>query len=254
MRHVVWFSCGAASAMVAFFVLQKHKRAILAYCNTRGEHPDNKRFRADCEKWLGKGVRVLTNKHYTDHFDVMERTGWINSPQGAQCTVKLKKELRFKFQRVDDIQYFGYTIDEKHRADRFEESFPEVNAKFPLIEMGLTKENVVGMLDTLGIAIPEMYKMGYRNNNCIGCCKGGMGYWNKIRVDFPEHFKRMAEIERKVGATCLKEKIKGSEDSTPLYLDTLDPKRGDHKDLEISCDFVCQSVLNDNGVKVLLRL
>ena len=32
--------------------------------------------------------------------------------------------------------------------------------------------------------------MGYNNNNCIGCIKGGMGYWNKIRVDFPEVFEK----------------------------------------------------------------
>lgn len=64
----------------------------------------------------------------------------------------------------------------------------------------------MGMLWKAGIEIPAMYKMGYNNNNCIGCVKGGMGYWNKIRKDFPEVFNRMAVIEREVGATCLKDK------------------------------------------------
>ena len=31
-----------------------------------------------------------------------------------------------------------------------------------------------------------MYDLGYPNNNCIGCIKGGMGYWNRIRKDFPD--------------------------------------------------------------------
>lgn len=62
----------------------------------------------------------------------------------------------------------------------------------------------MGMLWKAGIKIPAMYKMGYNNNNCIGCVKGGMGYWNKIRKDFPEVFAQMAQIERDVGATCLR--------------------------------------------------
>ncbi len=37
-----------------------------------------------------------------------------------------------------------------------------------------------------------MYDLGYPNNNCIGCVKGGMGYWNKIRKDFPEVFQKRA--------------------------------------------------------------
>lgn len=35
-----------------------------------------------------------------------------------------------------------------------------------------------------------MYDLGYANNNCIGCVKGGIGYWNKIRIDFPEESDR----------------------------------------------------------------
>ena len=41
-----------------------------------------------------------------------------------------------------------------------------------------------------------MYDMGYPNNNCIGCVKGGMGYWNHIRKDFPEVFDSRAKLER----------------------------------------------------------
>ncbi len=58
-----------------------------------------------------------------------------------------------------------------------------------------------------------------------------MGYWNKIRVDFPDVFERRAKQEREIGHTC----IKG------VYLDELDPYRGriDDEILE-DCSFVCQ--------------
>jgi hypothetical protein len=80
-----------------------------------------------------------------------------------------------------------------------------------------------------------MYKLGYNNNNCIGCVKGGIGYWNKIRKDFPERFNRMAQIERIVGASCLKE-----QDGTRLFLDELDPNRGVNvKPIVPDCSLTC---------------
>jgi hypothetical protein len=49
-----------------------------------------------------------------------------------------------------------------------------------------------------------MYKLGFHNNNCIGCVKGGMSYWNMIRKHFPEEFDKMAKLERELGRSCLK--------------------------------------------------
>ena len=44
-------------------------------------------------------------------------------------------------------------------------------------------------------------------NNCIGCVKGGMGYWNKIRRDFPERFEEMAALEKEIGRKICKRTI-----------------------------------------------
>lgn len=232
MRTIAWFSCGAASAVASYLTPE----AELVYCDTGGEHPDNKRFLSDIERWLGKKVTILKNEKYIDHMDVCEKERYVNGPNGARCTVELKKVQRFKFQEPDDIQIFGYTVEERDRAEKFCASFPEINAKFPLIEKGLTKENCIGLIREVGVAIPKMYLLGFNNNNCIGCVKGGMGYWNNIRKHFPDHFNRMALIERKVGHSC----IKG------IFLDELDPVRGHAaKEPEIVCDFVCQSVIND---------
>ena len=73
--------------------------------------------------------------------------------------------------------------------------------------------------------------LGYKNNNCIGCVKGGMGYWNKIRVDFPDVFERRAVLERRIEGTC----IKG------VYLDELAEDRG-HKQAPIceDCGIFCE--------------
>lgn len=232
MRIVVWFSCGKNSAVAGKLALQKYKGEDIhfVYCDTGGEHPDNKRFLKDCEKWFGQAIEILKHPKYNNHFEVCEHERFIVSPYGARCTVELKKRLRFEYQQPDDIQVFGYTLDEKHRAKRFNEAYPEIETDFILIDEGLTEANCLGILWQSGIELPEMYKMGYNHNNCLGCVKGGAGYWNKIREDFPDIFNRMAKLERNIGARI-----------NDVFLDELDPKGGNFKhDEPISCDFVCE--------------
>lgn len=90
------------------------------------------------------------------------------------------------------------------------------------------------MIERAGLRLPAMYELGYRNNNCVGCPKGGLGYWNKIRVDFPVHFGRMAELERDLNYAC------HHDEKGPIFLDELDPGRGDYPtEEEIECSLLC---------------
>ena len=80
-----------------------------------------------------------------------------------------------------------------------------------------------------------MYDLGYTNNNCIGCVKGGMGYWNKIRKEFPEVFSSRAKLERDIGHSC----IKG------VFLDELDPNRGRNDEVIPDCGIMCEIALHE---------
>jgi hypothetical protein len=159
--------------------------------------------------------------------------------KGARCTTELKRLVRVKYQESNKFsnQIFGFENNAKeiNRANRLRENNPETKPEFPLIEAGMTKQNCLGVLKSNGIELPEMYKLGYPNNNCIGCVKGGMGYWNKIRIDFPDTFYKMAKLEREVGRSCLKESS-----GDRIFLDELDPERGrEQKILIPDCGFFC---------------
>jgi len=231
-RTVVWFSAGAPSAVAAKLTITAGP-CVIAYTDPGSEHPDNERFIQDCEEWFGQEVLRLKG-NYSDTWDVWSRERWLVGPYGARCTAELKRKPRFAFQRPDDVQVFGYTSEEKHRAIRFREQNPGVDLKTPLIEMGLTKSDCLAMVQRAGLRLPMMYELGYEYNNCVGCVKGGMGYWNKIRIDFPDVFDRMANLERELGATCLRDNGK------PLFLDELDPSRGNHQtEPSIECSLLC---------------
>jgi hypothetical protein len=228
---VCWFSTGVSS-FIACYLAKDADRII--YTHVSNQHPDSLRFLEDCEKILGREIEVLMSEEYASVDDVIEKARYINGPFGAACTRLLKRNVRRQWEMENPGRHtyvWGYDIEERKRAARLSVTMPEHDHEFPLIDHNLSKAECHAMADMLGIKRPMMYDMGYPNNNCIGCVKGGMGYWNKIRRDFPEVFERRAKQEREIGHSC----IKG------VYLDELDPDRG-NMDLEIfeDCTITCQ--------------
>jgi hypothetical protein len=245
MRVLVWFSCGAASAVVANLAVDKYPECEVLYCDTLAyEHPDNMRFLNDVSAWIGKDIKILKSSKYIDIYDVFDKTGWLVGVGGARCTTELKKNVRKEYQRDDDIQIFGLTADEHSRIDRFEDNNPDVELDWMLQDANIEKADCYRMLIKEGIDLPEMYRLGYNNNNCIGCVKGQMGYWNKIRIDFPEAFDRMAKQERKMNVALCKT-YAGDGKRKRVFLDELDPSAGRGVPLpDIECGVIC---IRDDG-------
>lgn len=247
-RHVVWFSCGAASSVVSKLAVDKYgDDCEVIYCDTsKNEHPDNSRFLKDVERWIGKEIKILRNENYEDIYDVFDKTGYLVGPSGARCTTELKKWVRQNYAQMDDINIFGYTYDESikigqgglTRVQWFEGNNPEIIVEWLLVENEITKSDCYRIIQENGIELPMMYKLGYRNNNCIGCVKGGQGYWNKIRIDFPDVFKRMMLQECKMRRTVNKRYV--GENREKLYLFNLDPNAGRYEsEPDISCGITC---------------
>jgi len=238
MKTVAWFSCGATSAIACKLAIEKDPLTVVAYCDTGSEHPDNSRFLLDCEKWYGKHIVSLRSRTYSDIWDVFKRTRYLAGVKGARCTAEMKKVPRFEFQEPGALHVFGFDKSEKERAKRFLANNPDTNAWFPLIEAGLSKQDCLDRITEAGIELPMMYRLGYKNNNCIGCVKGQSGYWNKIRVDFPEVFDRMAKVERELNAAICKTYKGGPRQR--VFLDELPPDMGRYEsELEIKCGLIC---------------
>lgn len=238
-RKVVRFSCGIPSAVAAAVALAEfgHEAVEIVRSDTRSEHPDNERFMAECEEWWGKKVTVVGSDEYRDIWDVFRRERFIVSHQGAKCTGVLKREPFYAWARPDDVLLFGYTADKRDaaRANRLKAVAVE-DVRFPLIERGLTRSDCMAIIHRAGIREPEMYRLGFNNNNCRGCPKGGMGYWNQIRQHFPEEFERMAAIQRELGPGSAFLVRRGER----ITLDQLLPEDGRHEpQTDIECSVMC---------------
>jgi len=206
-KYLAWWSAGITSAVACKLAIDSGEQTKIIYLETGSHHKDNLRFKADCEKWYGQEIEVWNNKKYDNHIDVILVDRFINGPGGAKCTTELKKVVRQTIERFYYYKHqvfgFEYSANEIKRAKRFKQQFPLSKPVFPLIKMHINKNNAAAIILDAGIELPEMYHMGYGHNNCIGCVKGGKGYWNKIRVDFPEVFEEMRDAEIEIGRSCI---------------------------------------------------
>lgn len=232
---VSWISAGVSSFIATYLCKDIVEKII--YIDIDDQHIDSIRFIKDCEKVLNKNIDIIKSEKYNSVEDVVKDKKFINSPYGAPCTLELKRRVREKWEREQKDNHFtyiwGYDANEKNRAERLKNTAIEYENIFPLIENNLSKQECHALLKQAGIKRPVMYDLGYSNNNCIGCVKGGMGYWNKIRKDFPEIFESRARLERQIGHSC----IKG------VFLDELEKNRGkEQEDISEECGFFCNNI------------
>lgn len=235
-RILVHFSCGAASAVAAKIAVTAYPdRAEVIYCDlSADEHPDNARFLGDVERWIDRKVIVLRHPKYRTVEEAWRGERYIVGVFGAACTRVLKREVGDRYARPDDVHVFGYTADERGRIADIEAFSPKLRFLWVLAGAGITKQECYSILTANGIALPAMYRLGYGHNNCIGCCKAGKGYWNKVRKDFPEVFASRAAVQRELGV--------GFRSGGGLFfLDELRPDEGRMGDEPpIECGLMCQ--------------
>ena len=236
---VSWFSAGVSSFVASY--LLRHELDRIVYIHIDDQHPDTMRFLRDAEVLLEQPIEILQHEQFKTVAEVARKNRYLNTVWGARCTQWLKKDVRLAWEKqLDGVPTYvwGFDAGEKGRVDRLLQAQPEYNHRFPLIEQNLDKADCHGLATELGLKRPAMYDLGYNNNNCVGCVKGGMGYWNRIRVDFPEVFDSRAKLEREIGSSCI----------NGVYLDELDPSRGNFTDdVPTDCSILCQIALDESA-------
>lgn len=209
---ICWWSGGVTSAVackksVDIFGVDRCRFIMI---DTHNEHPDTYRFKKDCEKWYGKEIETISFKDY-DKFnditcieDVWFKHISLNTATGAICSMTLKRLVREEWEKENAYTYqvFGFEFDVKEfrRAMSMKLNHSKVKPIFPLLMVGLSKKDCIEVVQKEGIKPPKMYEYGFGNNNCFktGCVQGGIGYWQKIKREFPDKYEYMANIEHKL--------------------------------------------------------
>lgn len=234
-KIICWWSGGVTSAVACKIAIDIYgiDNCRIIFMDTQNEDDDTYRFMADCVVWYGKDIEVITaiSDKFKNIQDVWIHYKSLNVANGAICSSTLKRDLRLKWQKENeyDHQVFGFDLDEAKRVKGMVLNHPLAKPIFPLWLYGLTKKDCIKMIEDAGIEVPQMYHLGFKNNNCFktGCVQGGVGYWQKMQRDFPDKFNTMAEMEhtltdlRGKPVTMLRKTFKnksGEDERIPLFL------------------------------------
>ena len=242
---VVWFSCGAASAVAAKETIRRYGQDnIIRIVNNpiKEEDSDNRRFLKDVEQWLGIEIETAINPKYPncsieDTFYSKNGKGYMSGVYGAPCTLQLKKKARQHWESQNEFDYLvlGFTSDEKKRHERFVMNERE-NTLPVLIDAKICKADCYLILQDAGLELPRIYKQGYPNANCIGCVKAtSVTYWNHVRKMHPGVFEERNRQSKDIG--CKLVRYKGKR----IFLDELPPDAVGKplKNLDFECGIFC---------------
>lgn len=204
-KVICWFSGGITSAVACKLAIDLYgvENCKVIMIDTKNEHQDTMRFKDDCFKWYGIEIEVLTaiGDSYKSIEDVWYTHKQLNTANGAVCSYMLKRRVREKWEKQNTWkhQVFGFEFEKKevNRATALKLNHSHTKPIFPLLMFGLNKKDCIEIVKNAGIQIPEVYKMGFLNNNCLktGCISGGIGYWKKIQRELPDIFNKMAKVE-----------------------------------------------------------
>jgi hypothetical protein len=226
MKHIVCYSGGHSSALVAIEVFRKYGKDGLILLNhdinKSVEDYNIKRFKWHVADHIGVPITFanmpLVEKK--DQFDVVVEAGAFKVGNGtALCTNRLKTRpfegwLAVNCQNKEDfIIYYGFDKSEGRRIQRRASHLAALGFKtdFPLAFW----ERTIQSTTEIGIAPPLTYGV-WKHANCLGCLKAGRQHWYCVYCLRQDLWTRGKWAEDEIGYTI----IKGTslEELEPLFV------------------------------------
>jgi hypothetical protein len=229
MKHIVCFSGGHSSALVALEVTKRFgaESVVLLNHDVPKEDADVKRFKREVASFLGLPVTYANMNGETNvqkipsQFDISRKKGILSFPNTheAVCTFYLKTEPFYKylaanFPDKDVVIYYGFDRNETRRINRRAQVLGAMGYKtdFPLAFW--ENRSYQSTLD-VGISPPLGYSV-YKHANCVGCLKAGILHWYVVYCTDIDTYMDAAEMEQEIGFSIHTRMINGVNEPAPL--------------------------------------
>lgn len=222
MKHIVCYSGGHSSAVVAIEVVRKFGKDNVVLLNhdinAEVENEDIKRFKQEVSSYLGVPITYANHKEFDtkDQFDVcVDKKAFKVSHDSVMCTYNLKTKpfteyLQENFPRtqackevLDDCTvYYGFDANELHRVQRRVGILLSLGYKsdYPL---ALWKDRTIYSTLEIGIAPPNTYGV-WKHANCTGCIKAGKQHWFLVYKHRKDLFDKAKCAEDTIGYSIMK--------------------------------------------------
>ncbi len=194
-RHIVSLSGGKDSTALAIYLRDKITDLEYVFCDTEKELAETYEYLNRLEAYLNKPIVYL--KHEGKGFDelLQMRRGFLPSPKVRWCTEYLKIKPFEKYIGEDlCYSYIGIRADEPNRKG-YISSKPNIVPRYPFVEAGIAKEDVLRILDESGLGLPEYYNWRSRSG-CYFCFFQQRIEWIGLLENHPDLYMQAMAYER----------------------------------------------------------
>lgn len=197
VRHILGLSGGKDSAALAIYMRDRVDNMEYFFADTGKELPETYEYLKKLQARLGIQITTLSAGRGFDHWlDVYG--GMLPSPKARWCTKALKIQPIEEF--VGDgeaVSYIGIRADEENRKG-YISTKGNIQPRFPFIEDGLHREDIIRILEDSGIGLPKYYEWRSRSG-CFFCFYQRKIEWVRLEETHPELFEEAVRYEEQRG-------------------------------------------------------
>lgn len=196
--HIVALSGGKDSSCMALRLKEVAPRNYVYICTPTGDElPEMEAHWKKLSALLGQPILRLRNPQHPTIFDLIEHFGALPNFRQRWCTRVLKIETAQAFYEMvrPAVIYVGLRADEeKRQGNKLYDA--NIEQRYPMQEWGWGIDDVWAYLNKRGVEIP-------RRTDCAMCFWQRIGEWWMLWKEHPSYFKRIADLEDKIGHTLM---------------------------------------------------
>lgn len=187
-------SGGKDSTALAIYLRDHIPDLEYVFCDTEKELPETYEYLARLEAYLGQ--QIVRLKHDGRDFDhwLTVYGNYLPSARSRWCTRHLKIQPFERYVGDDPVRsYIGIRADEDREG--YVSRRPNITPVYPLKEAGITKADVMRLLDSSGLGLPEYYRWRSRSG-CYFCFFQQRVEWVGLLENHPDKFEEAKKYEK----------------------------------------------------------
>lgn len=192
-RHILGLSGGKDSSALAIYMRDRVPQMEYVFCDTGKELPETYEYLARLEAYLGKPIVRLNPDRDFDHW-LKVYGHYLPSSRMRWCTRQLKLKPFERYVGDDPVvNYVGIRADEDREG--YISTKPNIRSVFPFREDGITREDVVRILEESGVGLPKYYEWRTRSG-CFFCFFQRKKEWLGLKEHHPDLFEEAKRYEK----------------------------------------------------------
>ena len=201
VRHVLGLSGGKDSAALAVHMDKNYPEINVEYffTDTGYELKETYDYLNKLKTRLNRPIHYINPRNSFDYF-LKKYNNFLPSQTARWCTIEMKLRsfedwIKPSLIKGDEIiTYVGIRFDERGRVG-YKPSNPLIKAKFPFVDDHINKENVLEILESSGLGLPDYYKWRSRSG-CTFCFFQRQIEWVGLMEHHPEAWEYAKSLEK----------------------------------------------------------